>query len=121
MATPYLDEAERCSRVALLHEGRLLALDTPNHLRAAFQGDVIEVIAPIAIAPWASWNGCPAWSMCSCSASGRTSGSSPGAELADPDRLRAALQAAAVNVDGVRRVPTSLEDVFITRVSKETT
>ena len=27
MATPYLDEAERCSRVALLHEGRLLALD----------------------------------------------------------------------------------------------
>ena len=26
MATPYLDEAERCSRVALLHEGRLLAL-----------------------------------------------------------------------------------------------
>ena len=29
MATPYLDEAERCSRVALLHEGQLLALDTP--------------------------------------------------------------------------------------------
>ena len=34
MATPYLDEAERCARVALLHEGRLLALDTPDHLRA---------------------------------------------------------------------------------------
>ena len=30
MATPYLDEAERCARVALLHEGRLLALDTPG-------------------------------------------------------------------------------------------
>src|SRR3954467_598965 len=28
MATPYLDEAERCARVALLHEGRLLALET---------------------------------------------------------------------------------------------
>src|SRR4051812_7533328 len=27
MATPYLDEAERCGRVALLHEGKLLALD----------------------------------------------------------------------------------------------
>src|SRR5579864_1433469 len=26
MATPYLDEAERCSRVALLHDGRVLAL-----------------------------------------------------------------------------------------------
>ena len=29
MSTPYLDEAERCSRVALLHEGRLLASDEP--------------------------------------------------------------------------------------------
>ena len=34
MATPYLDEAERCARVALLHEGRLLALDEPARSRA---------------------------------------------------------------------------------------
>ena len=27
MSTPYLDEAERCSRIALLHEGQVLALD----------------------------------------------------------------------------------------------
>jgi ABC-2 type transport system ATP-binding protein len=33
MTTPYLDEAERCTRVALLHEGRLLALDTPSNLQ----------------------------------------------------------------------------------------
>src|SRR5690606_10426966 len=33
MSTPYLDEAERCTRVALLHEGRVLALDTPAALR----------------------------------------------------------------------------------------
>src|SRR5688572_28625299 len=46
MATPYLDEAERCSRVALLHEGRLVALDTPAQLRASLSGVVIEVIAP---------------------------------------------------------------------------
>ena len=30
VSTPYLDEAERCHRVALLHEGRLLSLDTPG-------------------------------------------------------------------------------------------
>ena len=29
LSTPYLDEAERCARVALLHEGHLLALDRP--------------------------------------------------------------------------------------------
>src|SRR5439155_16707980 len=45
MATPYLDEAERCSRVSLLHEGRLLALDSPAALRASLKGDVVEVIA----------------------------------------------------------------------------
>src|SRR5438132_253888 len=44
MATPYLDEAERCSRVALLHEGRLLALDTPGALRASLPGALYEVI-----------------------------------------------------------------------------
>jgi ABC-2 type transport system ATP-binding protein len=44
MATPYLDEAERCSRVALLHEGRLLALDRPAALRATLPGALFEVI-----------------------------------------------------------------------------
>ena len=38
MSTPYLDEAERCSRVALLHDGRLLACDEPSALRAATAG-----------------------------------------------------------------------------------
>jgi ABC-2 type transport system ATP-binding protein len=38
MSTPYLDEAERCSRVALLHEGRLLACDQPSRLRAEVPG-----------------------------------------------------------------------------------
>ena len=38
MSTPYLDEAERCHRVALLHEGRLLACDDPSRLRAEMPG-----------------------------------------------------------------------------------
>lgn len=33
MSTPYLDEAERCSRIALVHEGRTLAIDEPDRLR----------------------------------------------------------------------------------------
>ena len=38
MSTPYLDEAERCSRVALLHDGRLLACDEPANLRGTMPG-----------------------------------------------------------------------------------
>jgi ABC-2 type transport system ATP-binding protein len=121
MATPYLDEAERCSRVALMHEGQLLALDTPNHLRTTLPGTVVEVIAPDrdrAMGVLERLSGVADVQLFGERAHVRFE---PGAELSDPDRLRAALQAAAVNVDGVRRVPASLEDVFIARVAKETT
>ena len=46
MSTPYLDEAERCSRVALLHQGRVLAMDEPARLRTLITGRMLEVIAP---------------------------------------------------------------------------
>ncbi|HUU33778.1 MAG TPA: ABC transporter ATP-binding protein [Vicinamibacterales bacterium] len=42
MTTPYLDEAERCNRVALVHDGRTLALDTPANLRTSLPGVWIE-------------------------------------------------------------------------------
>ena len=45
LATPYLDEAERCDRVALIREGRVLALDTPDALRQMDQTVMLEVIA----------------------------------------------------------------------------
>jgi ABC-2 type transport system ATP-binding protein len=43
MSTPYLDEAERCGRVALLHDGRLLAVDRPERLQGSLDGDLLEV------------------------------------------------------------------------------
>ena len=45
VATPYMDEAERCTRVALLHQGRILTVDTPAAIKAQLGGVVIEVIA----------------------------------------------------------------------------
>lgn len=44
MSTPYLDEAERCSRIAMLHEGRVLALDAPMALRTSMPGSWFEVL-----------------------------------------------------------------------------
>jgi ABC-2 type transport system ATP-binding protein len=41
IATPYLDEAERCSRVVLVHHGRVLADATPAALRALLPGTVV--------------------------------------------------------------------------------
>ena len=45
-STAYLDEAERCHRVALLHEGRLLFCDTPTQLKSRLQNSVLLVTAP---------------------------------------------------------------------------
>src|SRR5262245_44611794 len=44
VATPYLDEAERCARVALVSNGRLLALDAPGALQRAMSGVMVEVV-----------------------------------------------------------------------------
>jgi ABC-2 type transport system ATP-binding protein len=43
ISTAYLDEAERCHHLALLHEGRLLACDTPARLKSHLPGAVIAV------------------------------------------------------------------------------
>ncbi len=42
-STAYLDEAERCHRVALLNRGKLLFCDTPANLKAAFGKGVLSV------------------------------------------------------------------------------
>ncbi len=43
VATAYLDEAERCDRVALLHQGGLLALDTPQVFQRRLAGHIHTV------------------------------------------------------------------------------
>lgn len=43
VSTAYLDEAERCHRVALLHQGRLLACDTPDQVKTLMRGTILEV------------------------------------------------------------------------------
>jgi ABC-2 type transport system ATP-binding protein len=43
VSTAYLDEAERCARVGLLHEGRLLACGTPAEVKRLMRGAILEV------------------------------------------------------------------------------
>ncbi len=44
VSTPYMDEADRCSRVGLMYEGRLVICDSPKQIRAQIEGDLIEVL-----------------------------------------------------------------------------
>lgn len=43
VTTAYLDEAERCHRVGLMHNGRLIRMGTPEELKAQVPGDCYEV------------------------------------------------------------------------------
>ncbi len=43
VSTAYMDEAERFDRVALLHRGRLAALDTPDALQARLDDRILEI------------------------------------------------------------------------------
>ena len=43
MTTPYLDEAERCTRVGLMHAGRLIMVGTPGEVRARLPGRMFDI------------------------------------------------------------------------------
>ena len=43
MTTHYMDEAEHCDRIAVIDQGRIVALDTPDNLKDAVGGDVLSL------------------------------------------------------------------------------
>jgi len=43
ISTPYMDEAERCSRVGLMFEGQLIVCDEPDNIKGLVTGELIEL------------------------------------------------------------------------------
>lgn len=43
VSTAYLDEAERCNRIGLIHKGQLLAVGTPDEVKRLMRGSILEV------------------------------------------------------------------------------
>lgn len=43
VSTAYLDEADRCNRVGLIHNGRLLACDSPENLKKLMRDTILEI------------------------------------------------------------------------------
>jgi len=46
LTTHYMDEAEHCDRIAVMDQGRIIALDTPRALKAGVGHDRVEIDAP---------------------------------------------------------------------------
>lgn len=109
VSTPYMDEAERCHRVALLDGGRVRALGRPDDLRARVPGVVLEVTtndAARARSVIAETAGDPAVALFGTRLRARST--RPGARDAVIEALRRNDIAAEVAV-----VPPSMEDVFV--------
>ena len=113
VTTHYMEEAENCDRLALMNRGRLIALDTPEALKASLSLPIFEIqtddavgaLAPLARAP----------GVVEVALFGRALHLTVEREGAEAE-AQPALEAAGHAVLGIERVPPSLEDVFVALV-----
>ena len=111
VSTSYLDEAERCGRIALLHEGRVLALGTPGEVKRLLTGALLEVRAAEPRRAAAVLR--ERWPEANVGLFGdRIHLTAPDAAAA-ARRVMEMLAAAGVALESVRPVEPSLEDVFV--------
>jgi ABC-2 type transport system ATP-binding protein len=122
LTTPYLDEAERCQRVALMDRSRILSLSTPDELRAQARGRVLELLAEPKRLAAQVLGGRPEVSEVE-SFGERLHATLPGLEESEATatvaRLSEALTSAGVLVRQARAVAPTLEDLFIARMRAE--
>ncbi len=118
VSTPYLDEAERCSQVGMLSEGKLLALDTPKGMRRHMKGSIVEFtvsdvrravnLIPRGEEPW-----CQELQLFGDRFDVRTADTKKTIE-----NISALLTAEGITVLDAREVSPSLENVFISMLQR---
>ena len=111
VATPYLDEAERCTRVVLMHEGRVLADRRPQDVSDMMPGVIIELTARPRGAAIAALQASPRV------ADVAVFGSTLHVRLEGPadweSAIRSALSGAGVELVAARTMRPGLEDAFL--------
>jgi len=117
MSTAYLDEAERCHRVALLHQGRILFCETPAELKQQLRGAVLSVVSSDPRRVRVALDG--AEGVLNALLVG------DGVHLVVDEaasripELRSKLQAAGISFDRLEEVPPTIEDLFVAATSGE--
>jgi ABC-2 type transport system ATP-binding protein len=117
VSTSYLDEAERCSRIGLLHQGRLLACGTPDEVRGLMRGTILEIRTAE-----------PRRAAAALKASEEDGsvglfGDTLHLVTNEPEgaeqRVRSLLAGAGIEVESVRVAEPALEDVFVSIAAEE--
>jgi ABC-2 type transport system ATP-binding protein len=117
VTTHYLDEAERCNRVALIHAGRMAALGTTSEVKGIFKGrPIVELRAPNPVAVMRALDAMP--EVEKTSLFGTAVHAVLRNETMTPAMLEARLREQGHAVSDVDLVAPSLEDVFLDVVEK---
>jgi ABC-2 type transport system ATP-binding protein len=114
-STAYLDEAERCHRVALMHQGKLLFCDTPAQLKTRLGKGVLAVISPDPRRLREELEKAEGISSLLMTGDG-VHVVVDNASLRLP-QFQARLHAAGIPFDEIRQVAPSIEDLFVEAVS----
>jgi ABC-2 type transport system ATP-binding protein len=111
ISTAYLDEAERCNRLTLMHSGRALYCDTPAALKKHMPGTLIAISSADGRAVRSAITGQPGVSQV------LLVGDGVHAVVDDADaripQLREAIRVAGVSISDVVVAVPSIEDVFV--------
>jgi ABC-2 type transport system ATP-binding protein len=113
ISTPYMDEASRCHRVGFMKAGHIIAEDTPSNLRARLNDRVLELRGfPLKLLRHIARNDKDVEDV---QAFGDKLHIRVGESKARDvlSRLRSEIRSEGGQVDALRAVPPSLEDVFI--------
>jgi ABC-2 type transport system ATP-binding protein len=117
MSTAYLDEAERCHRVALLHQGRILFCETPANLKQQLRGAVLSVVSSDPRRVRAALDGTEGVLNALLVGDGVHLVVDEAARRIP--ELRSKLQAAGISFDRLEEVPPTIEDLFVAATAGE--
>jgi ABC-2 type transport system ATP-binding protein len=117
VTTHYLDEAERCHRVALIHAGKLAVIGTTSEVKRVFDGrPILEIRTSSAVEAMRVLDAAPGVEKTS------LFGTAVHAVLrggdVTVDEIAARLRGAGITVDDIAPVTPSLEDVFLDVVDR---
>jgi ABC-2 type transport system ATP-binding protein len=116
VTTHYLDEAEHCHRLAIVHAGRLVALGTVAELKEVFAGrPILEILAPQPVVAMRRLDALPAVEKTSVFGTAVHAVLRPGPPR--PEAIAEQLRAGGIDA-ACRVVPPSLEDVFLDIVER---
>ena len=113
-STAYLDEAERCHRVLLLHQGKVLFCDTPENLKAGFGRGVLSITAPEPRLLRSELDGAKGISSLMLTGDGIHVVVDDAARRTS--EFEARLKRANVAFDAIQQVEPSIEDLFVDAV-----